>query len=68
MHDGTILYTPNPGFSGMDTFEYHVCSTPSPIVCDNATVVIRISTCPSNGNQNVISGQVFIDRNKDGYQ
>ncbi len=31
-----------------------------------ALVVIKISTCPSNGNQNVISGQVFIDRNKDG--
>ena len=28
-------------------------------------VIVKISTCPSNGNQNVISGQVFIDRNKD---
>jgi Bacterial Ig domain/Secretion system C-terminal sorting domain len=63
--NGTILYTPNPGFSGLDTFEYRVCSTPSPIVCDDATVIVKISTCPSNGNQNVISGQVFIDRNKD---
>jgi hypothetical protein len=64
--NGTILYTPNIGFSGQDTFEYRVCSTPSPIVCDNAMVIVKISTCPSNGNQNVLSGQVFIDRNKDG--
>ena len=28
-------------------------------------VIVKISTCPSNGNQNVISGQVFIDKNKD---
>ncbi len=35
------------------------------IVCDAATVIVKISTCPSNGNQNVISGQIFIDRNKD---
>jgi hypothetical protein len=64
--DGSILYIPNTGYSGNDTFEYRVCSTPSPIVCDNATVIIRMSACPSNGNQNIISGQVFVDRNKDG--
>jgi hypothetical protein len=63
--NGTILYEPAIGYSGVDTFEYRVCSTPSPIVCDVAMVVVRISTCPSNGNQNIISGQVYIDRNKD---
>ena len=41
--DGTILYTPDAGFAGMDTFEYSVCSTPSPIVCDIATVIVNIS-------------------------
>jgi hypothetical protein len=65
--NGTILYIPNFGFSGVDTFEYRVCSTPSPIVCDVAEVIVKISTCPSNGNQNIISGQVFIDRNKDAF-
>ncbi len=64
--NGTILYTPDPGYTGQDTFDYRVCSTPSPIVCDNARVIVKISSCPSNGNQNVISGQVFIDRDKDG--
>ncbi|MGZ5221046.1 MAG: Ig-like domain-containing protein, partial [Chitinophagaceae bacterium] len=63
--NGTILYIPDPGYAGVDTFEYRVCSTPSPIVCDEAMVVVTISSCPSNGNQNVISGQLFIDRNKD---
>jgi hypothetical protein len=63
--DGTILYTPVVGYSGVDTFEYRVCSTPSPIVCDVALVTLNISTCPSNGNQNILSGQLYIDRNKD---
>jgi hypothetical protein len=63
--DGAILYTPNIGYSGVDTFEYRVCSTPSPVVCDVALVIVNISTCPSNGNQNIISGQIFRDINKD---
>ena len=63
--DGTILYTPANGFSGVDSFQYRVCSTPSPIVCDAALVIVNINTCPSNGNQNIISGQLYIDINKD---
>lgn len=64
--NGTILYTPNVGYVGVDTFEYNVCSTPAPIVCDLAMVIVKISTCGATGNLNVISGQVFIDKNKDG--
>ena len=63
--DGTVLYIPNAGFAGIDTFEYRVCSTPSPVVCDIALVIVNISTCPASGNHNFITGQVFIDRNKD---
>jgi len=64
--NGTVLYRPNTGFVGLDTFEYRVCSTPSPIVCDVALVIISINVCPSNNNQNTITGQVFVDINKDG--
>jgi len=64
--NGTILYTPNAGYSGKDTFEYSVCSTPTPVVCDDATVYIDISVCPAPLNANVISGKVFQDKNKDG--
>ncbi|WP_158277224.1 Ig-like domain-containing protein [Serinibacter arcticus] len=41
--DGSITYTPEPGFSGQDTFTYQVCdsSTPDP-VCDSATVTVTI--------------------------
>ncbi|MEP7164571.1 MAG: Ig-like domain-containing protein [Ferruginibacter sp.] len=64
--NGTVLYTPNPGYVGKDTFEYNVCSTPTPVVCDIATVYVDISVCPAPFNENVIGGQVFNDKNKDG--
>jgi hypothetical protein len=64
--NGTILFKPTPGYTGIDTFEYNICSTPSPIVCTKARVFVKITGCPADNNQNVISGQVFWDRNKDG--
>ncbi len=62
----TIVYTPNTGFAGVDTFQYQVCSTPTPVVCDIATVYITVGSCPSPTGQNIISGQVFLDKNADG--
>ena len=64
--NGTVIYTPNAGFTGKDTFEYNVCSTPTPIVCDVATVYVDISICPAPFTQNVIAGKVFLDKNDDG--
>ncbi|MDB5250383.1 MAG: hypothetical protein JWQ40_4777 [Segetibacter sp.] len=64
--NGTLLYRPKQGFIGLDTLEYNVCSTPSPIVCDMARVIIKVDACPTPTNQNLISGQLFLDKNKDG--
>ncbi|MCC6584258.1 MAG: tandem-95 repeat protein, partial [Chitinophagales bacterium] len=64
--NGTVLYTPNTGFAGIDTFEYRVCSTPSPVVCDIATVYVTVNACPAPATQNIISGMLFQDRNRDG--
>lgn len=64
--NGTIIYTPSTGYVGKDTFEYNVCSTPTPIVCDIATVYVDIAVCPSPFNQNIIAGKAFIDKNDDG--
>ncbi|MCP4304893.1 MAG: DUF11 domain-containing protein, partial [bacterium] len=48
--DGTITYTPNPGFSGTDTFTYTICEVegtvggiPSTGLCDTATVTVTIN-------------------------
>ncbi|MFD2037347.1 Ig-like domain-containing protein, partial [Belliella marina] len=41
--DGTITYTPEEGFSGVDTFVYEVCDSSSPTPsCSQATVTITV--------------------------
>ena len=39
--NGEITYTPDPGFTGVDTFEYEVCDDDSE--CDTATVTITVT-------------------------
>ena len=63
--DGTITYIPNSGFTGLDTFEYSVCSLEFPGVCDTATVTIIISDCPTPSNRNLVFGQVYLDADED---
>ncbi|WP_298499323.1 Ig-like domain-containing protein [uncultured Algibacter sp.] len=40
--DDTVVYTPNSGFSGIDSFEYTVCDATNAENCDSATVTITI--------------------------
>ena len=45
--DGSFTYTPNPGFSGGNSFTYQLCDTGVPQACGSATVTITI-TAPAN--------------------
>ncbi len=47
---GVITYTPNAGFTGVDTFVYIACDngTPLPALCDTAVVTINVVPCLSN--------------------
>lgn len=38
-----ITYTPNPNFSGRDTFYYRVCDNGAPSLCDTAMVIVRVT-------------------------
>ena len=40
--DDIVVYTPNAGFSGMDSFEYTLCDATNADNCDTATVIITI--------------------------
>jgi len=40
---GEVTYTPDPGFVGVDSFEYVVCDTGNPVLCDTAWVYINVS-------------------------
>ena len=39
--DGTLTYTPDPDFNGIDSFEYQVCDTDG--LCDTATVIVTVN-------------------------
>jgi gliding motility-associated-like protein/uncharacterized repeat protein (TIGR01451 family) len=40
--NGTFLYVPNAGFTGVDTFVYEVCDGAAPQLCDQALVTITV--------------------------
>jgi len=40
--NGNIVYTPNPGFLGVDMFPYRICDDGSPVLCDLTTVKIIV--------------------------
>ena len=40
--NGNIVYTPNSGFIGNDSFTYSICDDGSPVLCDTATVTITV--------------------------
>ncbi len=63
--DGTIIYTPNPGFTGTDDFEYKVCSNEDPSICDIAVVTVTVA-CAIIPMQNTITGVVYDDINLSG--
>ncbi len=45
--DGTVTYTPNTGFTGMDTFSYEICDNGMPALCDNAVVTVTVNAAPN---------------------
>jgi hypothetical protein len=56
--DGTYTYTPNPGFSGQDTFTYKVCDNGTPQACTTSTVTIDVTVDnnPITANDKPIAG------------
>ncbi|MDA0198768.1 MAG: Ig-like domain-containing protein [Bacteroidetes bacterium] len=42
--DGTVTYTPNPEFEGVDCFKYLVCDDATPALCDEGEVCVSVGT------------------------
>ncbi|MCE2712966.1 MAG: Ig-like domain-containing protein, partial [Cryomorphaceae bacterium] len=40
---GDVTYTPDPGYSGPDSFTYEVCDNGTPVICDQATVTVTVT-------------------------
>jgi len=48
--DGQIVYTPDPGTSGTDSYDYRLCDTSHPApVCDTATVTLSVANVFTDG-------------------
>ena len=63
--NGTITYTPNNGFQGVDYFEYQICSNEYVTKCDIARVTITVTDCNASSNNNLINGKVFLEQLSD---
>ena len=65
--DDVLNYTPDTGFSGIDTFDYTICDTATPQNCDTATVTVTVSSLPDYkpsifiSNTTIIGGSGVID-------
>jgi hypothetical protein len=52
--NGTITYTPNTGFQGVDQFQYTICSNEFSNVCDIATVTVYVTDCFATSSENLM--------------
>ena len=60
--DSTITYTPDPGYEGTDNFEYRICSSDYPNICDVGMVTVNITACAALPTENLIAGKVFLEQ------
>ncbi len=58
--NGTFTYTPDPGFTGTDVFEYEVCDDAVPSLCSRAFVFIAVN-CSGAGQFTEVAGTVGLD-------
>ena len=57
--DGTVTYTPDPEFTGEDTFTYEICDNGSPVLCDTATVTITVNPDDSDENDTYANDDAY---------
>jgi len=75
--DGTFTYTPNPGYTGTDSFTYEICDDGVPSQCAQATVTVEVTpfegliiyqgVSPNNDGSNDIWTIQGIERYPDNY-
>ena len=53
----SLIYTPNAGFSGSDSFEYTVTDTATDLVSNTATVSITVTPAPVANSQSATTNQ-----------
>lgn len=61
--NGSFTYTPDPGFSGIDSFAYQICDNGLPSMCD--TAMVYLTKVPDNDCDG-IPDDIDIDDDNDG--
>jgi uncharacterized repeat protein (TIGR01451 family) len=56
--DGTIIFTPTPGFTGPISFTYTVCSIAQPTVCSSAPISLTVLAAPNQSTDLLITKKV----------
>jgi hypothetical protein len=68
--DGTVTYTPNPGFVGVDGLVYQVCDNGTPVQCNTALVTFTVDPTPpagvTNTAPNALDDQLLTQKNTPG--
>jgi hypothetical protein len=51
--NGTVTFTPAPGFIGMATVQYQICDNGMPVLCDTAQVTVMVIPTPVSVGANI---------------
>jgi len=58
--NGNIIYTPNPGFSGKETYIYRVCVENEPLNCDTSLQIVNVIDISTRmGNLTLVEDDYF---------
>jgi gliding motility-associated-like protein len=58
--NGTITYTPNLNFVGVDSFQYKACDNGLPISCGNAWVIITVKQVNDNNQPIAVNDTIVV--------
>ena len=64
----SISYTPNTGFTGMDTLTYQICDNGSPVLCDTAILIVSVNALPPCSPSSRIEFTLKYNQTSDEYE
>ncbi|MFT6850372.1 MAG: PKD repeat protein [Sphingobacteriales bacterium] len=57
--ESTITFTPNQGYSGVDSFQYTICDDADETLCDSAWVTVTVNKVATSVNSNANAVKVY---------
>ncbi|MCZ2140621.1 MAG: tandem-95 repeat protein, partial [Bacteroidia bacterium] len=60
--NGTVVYTPAPGYVGKDVYQYTICDNGVPVACDTAYAYVTITDNPISNNQTYANDDAYVTK------